>query len=201
MTPGLQFWISVAALVISPLLAVQASRIIERGKEKRARQLSVFKTLMQTRASGLAPDHVQALNRIDVEFYVRPGVRRRLDKKSQAVLRAWKAYLDHLNVENPDASAWITRKEDLFVDLLFAMGQCLGYDFDKTDIRRTSYFPRGHGEIELDQLRIRKGFADVVEGRKGLPVYVVQPPAPPPPPEQPSSARPTTALPPLPPKS
>ena len=128
---------------------------------------------MRTRATVLAPEHVQALNRIDVEFYGS-------DEKSVSVLRAWKAHLDHLNTGDPATPEWGTRRDDLFLDLLFAMGRCLGYDFDKTDIRRTSYFPRGHGETEFDLQRIRKGLADIVDAKRSSPVTTYSPPPAPP---------------------
>src|SRR5688572_26872426 len=82
----LQFWFSVVSVMISPLIAVQVTVWLQRNREKRERQLSVFKTLMRTRASGMAPEHVQALNMIDVEFYDGP-------KRPGAVVRSWKAYL------------------------------------------------------------------------------------------------------------
>ena len=91
---------------------------------------------------------------IDIEFH---GT----DAKSKAVLSSWKAYLDHLNSAQTDQAMWLSRKEDLFVDLLYEMGRHLGYDFDKTHIRRTSYFPRGVGEREADQLAITQGLAGV----------------------------------------
>ena len=162
-------------VLISPLLAVQATVWLQRKRETRERQLEVFKTLMRTRASGLAPDHVQALNMIDVEFY--DG-----SKKQGAVVRAWKAYLDHLNnATAAPTEVWATRREDLFIDLLHAMATHLGLDFDKTDLRRTSYFPRAYGDTELELLRIRAGLADVVDGRRSLPVTVHPPPPQPPP--------------------
>ncbi len=166
----LQFSIYVASVLVSPLLAVQATLMIQHYREKRERRLSVFKALMRTRASGLHPDHVQALNSIHVEFYGS-------DAKTVAVLRSFKAYLEHLNTGDPSTSAWATRKDDLFTDLLFAMGRCLGYDFDMTDIRRTAYFPRGYGDAEADQLRIRRGLADIVEAKRPLPVSTWTPPS------------------------
>jgi hypothetical protein len=84
-------WINIVAILVAPLVAVQLSLWLERRKQRRLRQLETFRTLMATRASGLAPDHVKALNMIDVEFYGS-------DKGSKAVLQAWRAYLDHLNM-------------------------------------------------------------------------------------------------------
>lgn len=168
-------WLTVLAILLAPLVAIQVSMFIERRKERRQRQLALFRTLMTTRASGLAPDHVTALNTIDIEFYAK-------DAKSKAVLSAWKAYLDHLSSgDDPPDKAWHTRREDLLIDLLHQMAIKLGYDFDKTAIRRTVYFPKGYGDVEGDQFKIRKGLVSVLEGKKPIAVTIEagsNPPAP-----------------------
>jgi hypothetical protein len=103
-------WINIVAILVAPLVAVQVSLWLERRKERRRRQLETFRTLMATRASGLAPDHVKALNMIDVEFYGS-------DKSSKAVLHG-RSYLDHLNMAATASEAWGTKREDLLVNLL-----------------------------------------------------------------------------------
>jgi Family of unknown function (DUF6680) len=170
MTQG-QFWIYVLSVLLSPLLAVQATMWLQRKRAKRERQLDVFKTLMRTRASTLAPDHVQALNMVDVEFY---GA-----KKGDPVLRAWKAYVNHLNTAGATLEIWGTRREELFIELLDAMARYLGFDFDKTEIRNTSYFPVGYGDREFEAQRIRTGLADIIDQKRTLPVTVYSPPPPP----------------------
>lgn len=157
--------LNIIAVLLSPLAAVQASSWLARHKERRERRLYVFRTLMATRASGLAAEHVQALNLIDIEFH---GT----DAKSKAVLNAWKAYLDHLSNSQVEGVVWSAKREDLFVDLLYEMSRHLGYDFDKTHIRRTSYFPRGYGDLEVDQLAIRKGLAAIIKGEASFPIFV-----------------------------
>jgi hypothetical protein len=97
---------------------------------------------------------------------------RNTDKRSRAILNAWKAYLDHLGVPQTNSEVWGTKREDLFVDLLYEMSQFLGYDFDKTHIRRTSYFPKGYGELEFDQYEVRKGVLGVLRGERSLPMFV-----------------------------
>ena len=57
------------AVLLSPLIALQVSDRLQQSRERRQRKVHVFRTLMATRAAALAPDHVQALNVIDVEFY------------------------------------------------------------------------------------------------------------------------------------
>jgi len=167
--------LAVVAVLVSPLVAIQVSELLARIKEKKERRFRLYSTLMATRATRLAPAHVEALNLIDVEFH---GT----DKKSKAVLSAWRAYLDHLNTpRDPDAAVWDSKRDDLFVDLLYEMSRHVGYDFDKTHIRRTSYYPIGHGDIEFDQYIIRKALRRVLEGNLAIPVRVSDAPQPPPP--------------------
>ncbi|QLL16001.1 DUF6680 family protein [Pseudomonas chlororaphis] len=72
--------------LFSPFIAVQASRLLDERNEIRGRKLSIFKTLMATRSYGISWAHVEALNRIDLEFM-------KDHKKEKAVVEAWKAGL------------------------------------------------------------------------------------------------------------
>lgn len=98
---------------------------------------------------------------IDIEFY---GA----DKSSKAVLQAWKAYLDHLNMASAASEAWATKKQDLLVDLLQKMAAYLGFELHQTDIKRTSYFPRGYGEAEAELLEIRKLLLSILRGHRAF---------------------------------
>jgi hypothetical protein len=91
-------WITVAAVVAGPILAVQAQRIVESINKKHERRLKIFKSLMSTRAERVSREHVQALNLIDIEFYGRVKFRTRWQTRSEkAVTNAWKNYNAHLN--------------------------------------------------------------------------------------------------------
>lgn len=138
----------VLATAVSPLIAVQVTRFLDDRNEERGRKLRVFKTLMATRAYTLSPGHVEALNTIDLEF----STKRRTDK---AVLEVWQQYLDHLGNTGMEAGAWAVRRVDILVDMLYAMGNSLGYDFNKTQIKNGTYSPGAHGRIETEQGRIR----------------------------------------------
>lgn len=155
-----QFWIYMFAILISPLIAVQVTEFLQQHKEERGRRLWIFKTLMATRANRLSLDHVQALNMIDIEF-------RGMGRRGKPTLEAWTAYLHHLNTHLPP-DIWVSRGDDLFVDLLFAMACSLGYRMNKTDIRSTSYFPTGHGRVENEQTRIRTGILELLDGTRAL---------------------------------
>lgn len=158
-----QFGLYIAALLFSPLIAVQVTERLRRRSEKVSRQRLIFTTLMRTRAYRLAPDHVQALNSIDAEFY-----------EEKAVIDAWRAHLDHLNTDSK-AEGWAARTDELFLNLLSALSEHLGYSFDRAVLKGTSYFPMGHGEFEKEQNAIRKGLVDVLAGARALPVELREP--------------------------
>ena len=61
-------WITISAIIIGPILAVQVQKLIERYKEKNDRKLNIFKTLMATRGARVSFEHVRALNMIDTEY-------------------------------------------------------------------------------------------------------------------------------------
>ena len=62
-------WLVIAlATLIGPIAAVQISQWLDRKRHARAEKVVVFRTLMATRATTLAPSHVEALNTIDIVF-------------------------------------------------------------------------------------------------------------------------------------
>jgi hypothetical protein len=156
----------ILATALSPLIAVQVTRYLDDRNEERGRKLAVFKTLMATRAYTISPRHVEALNSIDLEFLPHRA-------KEKAVLDVWQQYLDHLGNTGMEPSAWALRRVDLLVDLLHAMGNALGYSFNKTQIKNGTYSPVAHGKLEEEQGRVRELAIEVLEGRRPLGMRVV----------------------------
>lgn len=159
-------WMMILAVLLGPIIAVQLTRYLDNKKEERTRKLEVFKTLMATRAYTISWDHVVALNRIDLEFD-------KDNKKEKAVIEAWKAYLDLLGDKEMPPEQWAVKRIDLLVELLHKMAQVLDYDFDKTHIKNSSYSPMAHGNIEEEQKAIRAGLIEVLEGKRPIPMAVV----------------------------
>ena len=159
-------WLMISAVLLGPIIAVRLTRYLDSKKEERERKLQVFKTLMATRAYTISWDHVVALNRIDLEFD-------KNKKKEKAVIEAWKAYLDLLGDKNIPLEQWGVKRIDLLVELLHKMAQVLDYDFDKTHIKNSSYSPVAHGNIEDEQKALRTGLIEVLEGKRPLPMSVV----------------------------
>jgi len=159
-------WLMITAVLLGPIIAVQLTRYLDNKKEERERKLQVFKTLMATRAHTVSWDHVVALNRIDLEFD-------KDNKTEKAVIEAWKAYLDLLGDKSLAPEQWAVKRVDLLVELLHKMAQVLDYDFDKTHIKNSSYSPVAHGNIENEQQALRAGLIQVLEGKRPIPMSVV----------------------------
>ncbi|MUK32083.1 hypothetical protein GNP44_18610 [Aliivibrio fischeri] len=168
-------WITVAAVIIGPIFAVQAQKIIENITERKKRKVKLFHTLMETRATRLSGSHVSALNMIDLEFYGKSIIGKRWQSKAEKeVTNAWKVYNDHLNNRYSEErlDAWGERSTDLFTSLLYAMAQSLGYDFDEVQLKRDCYSPIAHGRIEDEQNQVRAGLLAVLEGRSSLQMHI-----------------------------
>lgn len=164
-------WLVIVAIIIAPILAVQIQKFIEDKKEKRARKMQIFRTLMATRATPLYPQHVEALNMIDIEFF-----------ESKKITEAWKLLLDNFanypkDTKDPKYQAQLNscmeKSTDLLTDLLYEMGKYLNYKFDKVHLKRGAYIPKGHADYILDQEFIRRAFVGVLLGQVPIPIKII----------------------------
>jgi hypothetical protein len=172
----LKDWATIVAVLLGLILAVQAQKAVEAFRERRRRKTFLFEQLMATRASRLAPEHVRALNMVDLIFYGERvlGVQRRTGKE-QRVLDAWKEYHDHLNTKSEEGqiALWAAHGDELFTNLLYAIAQDLGFKFDRVQLKRGSYSPIAHGEIEAELTELRKAALSLVTGKHALKMNVV----------------------------
>jgi hypothetical protein len=133
-------WITISAIIIGPILAVQVQKLIEGYKEKNDRKLNIFKTLMATRGAKVSFEHVRALNMIDTEFV---GISK--------VTNAWKNYLDCLSTNyetETQLALWAEKRDELFVNLLKEIANHLHYDFDDVHLKQYIF----HAHMEKKQL-------------------------------------------------
>ena len=161
-------WITAAAIVLGPILALLAQRGLDHIREKRRRRLLLYMTLMSTRATGVAPDHVNALNSIDVVFS---------DKSDQEVRDAWHKVLAHLGTD-PNAAGWQEKLNDLKVDLFREIGVRVGYDFTTDYLKRQIYLPTYYVNAESELLQIRHALTEALTD-DGLKVKLAVPQEPP----------------------
>jgi hypothetical protein len=157
------------AILLGPILAVQIDRYIEREREGRKRRVWIFRELMLTRALRVSPRHVEALNGILLEFSA--------DKKPEKkVVDAWKLYSGHLSEPNPsDMNIWLDASARHLIDLLYEMSCCLGYGFNKQDIKAGSYYPSYLQEVDQENNDLRKALLATYSGKTALKVENVEP--------------------------
>ncbi|HAF87367.1 MAG: hypothetical protein CMF38_06385 [Legionellaceae bacterium] len=156
--------LTIVAILTGPIISVQIQKWLDKYKEIRAKRLDIVKTLMATRGTHVSFEHVRALNMIDIEF---AGV----DKVQQA----WQAYLACLSEEEKHHSfettqKWLEENDKLFIELLYCMMSHLGYEFDKSYLKKTVYRPKAYNDEEQYQQLIRRYVRDVINGKKIIPV-------------------------------
>ena len=160
----METWSIVVATLLSPLIAIQVSRVIERAKEKQARRYELFETLMMTRAAILDVRRVEALNMITLVY----GKRSDRDVKAQ-----WKKYYAHLNTTNID-EAWRRDEVKLYSELLEILAMKNGIDLDAGELQQPAYFPVGHQQLMDDANYLRDMTKRLLDGQIALPVRIVR---------------------------
>lgn len=161
-----EIWIGLAAILTSPLVALLIEKYLEKLRAQEDRRVMIFRALMANRASRLSPAYVQALNGVEVEFF---GETR--------VIEAWRSLLDQLNtphdkVTDPQVTQWNDRVTTFLNDLLYEMGESLGYHFDKVSLKKNAYYPSGWQLVEGEQMKLRQAAVKVFEGEKPLKVEI-----------------------------
>ncbi len=162
-------WLMIVAVILGPILAVQIQKFIDRRAEDRNKKLRVFRDLMTTRATTLAFQHVSALNMVGLEFN---------GKKYTKVVNAWKTYLDHLASYPKDdenmQKIWAEKKDDQLSDLLYEMGESLGFQFDKVHIKKAGYSPQAYADQEFETNFIRRKIVEMFLGEGSIPMAIKQ---------------------------
>ena len=179
-------WVLAFAALAGPVLAVQAQKWVERWRERAGRKQLIFQTLMSTRAnsSRLTIEHANALNMIDLVFYGRRIMgKARPTKTETAVTNAWRTYRTHLNSTFPkeDANAgglWTGTSNTLFANLLVALADDVGYDFERVQLSEGAYQPSGQGNSVFELTQIRHALLDLLNGNRNLNMDVKGFPAP-----------------------
>jgi hypothetical protein len=157
----------VFATFAGPVFAVLVTRYIDNQRRYRERRLAIFRSLMATRRTAAAPEKVNALNLVEIEFY-----------GAQSVQTAHQAVMTHINTPAPLPSGWNERHRTLMTRLLSEMAKVLGYNLPQLDVLEGGYYPQGLMDIELEQQTLRRALIETLSGQRPL---VVSPAAPAPP--------------------
>jgi hypothetical protein len=163
-------WAIVLATALGPVMAILITRWRDRVREIHSRRMRIFRTLMATRRQTITPDHVVALNLIEVNFY---GVK--------SIEKAWRVYHRHLNsaprgrpMTPNESSEFEEARNDLLAKLLFAIAQFLNFTLSEIDVRNGGYAPDGWRYRDERQGELLELAREMAAGRRPLPVYPVQ---------------------------
>jgi hypothetical protein len=160
---SLESWLTIAAILVGPLAALLIQKKLEDRGARVDRKVRIFRDLMANRASRLSAPYVQALNGIETEFYG--------DRK---VIEAWRSLVNHLNTPQgagePALARWTERLTELLNNMLYEMGESLGYHFDKVTLERNAYYPTHWNTIEAENTQLRQAAIKVFEGQMPLKV-------------------------------
>jgi len=175
--------ITLIALVAGPVIAVLIARHLDDRRAKRNRQLDIFRTLMRTRRMTISPDHVGALNLVEIEFQEVPSV-----------INEWTVYINHLftehskltNEQTDDKTSqeeWGRRTDiynkringeraKLLAKLLHSISRVLNFKIEQLDIFEGGYMPVAWNDIEMQQEAIRRFAVGLYLGTHKVPVAV-----------------------------
>lgn len=140
-------YMTLGAVALSPTIAILVGRYLEDRRKHSDRRFEILKTLIATRSSRLDPEHVRALNLIDIEFSGN-------SKMEQEIRDKWQLYRQHLRTTRSpsNTSTWDQRTSDLLHDLLYSISQRLGYKLSRSGIESGSYYPDLYLNIEVTKL-------------------------------------------------
>ena len=154
-------WAILAATFLGPICAVLVTRYIDERRDTRQRRLHIFRALMGTRRAQLAPEHIGALNLIEIDY-----------RGCAGVLSAWGEYLRNLGtiIDERNANQTFRARQNLFVKLLSEMAKVLNLKIEQLEIFEGGYFPQASVDLEAQQAAIRKLFTEISEGKRALPI-------------------------------
>jgi hypothetical protein len=162
----LEGWLTIAAIIVGPVLAFVVQHWRDVRREDRSRKLRIFQQLLLTLRAPMAPAHVDALNSIPLEFY-----------SETATMEAWRLYTSHLSnsaMLKNNNRGWGEKKYELLIDLAYAMGKGLGFaHIDKATLRDNIYVPQGYEDREEQFRQIRESLLQVLRGQHPIPMTMV----------------------------
>lgn len=171
--------LTIVAIIIGPIAAVRITRNLDEKREEQGRRMDVFRTLMRTRRVTLSPDHVGALNLVEIEF-----------KDEGPVIAAWRQYFENLgerwpdDLKMPEIEERTRRRAGLLTKLLHAMANSLNFTIEQLEIFEGGYAPQGWQDEEETQRALRYNLLQVLTGKRAFPVTSINQPiasqAPPP---------------------
>lgn len=156
--------VTIGAVLAGPILAVIMTRWIDASRSRLEHKLGLFRILMRTRRMTLNPDHVGALNLVEVEF-----------SDVEPVMKAWREYYKALNTPVPtddkvQLDLFLSDTDAKLARLLHAIAKDVGTKIEQLDILQGGYSPQAYADIETEQRQLRQLLIRLLSGQLILPV-------------------------------
>ncbi|WP_193187634.1 DUF6680 family protein [Nisaea sediminum] len=177
--------LTLLAIIFGPIMAIVVTRIVDAIREKRERRMEVFRTLMRTRRTPMYPEHVGALNLVEIEFFDQKDVVQKL-RDLFAHLGGQQARSESERTDIPGLTSDQIRQRDnsygrrlseererLRSKLLHSIAKSLGFNIEQLEIFEGGYSPQGWANIEDEQSLIRRWIIELAARRTGVPVDVM----------------------------
>lgn len=148
-------WVNVLAILLGPILAVQAQSFIENKREKKQRKLEILKTLIATKSQPQMYEHVRALNLINIEFY-----------GNKKVISAWEKYYNFLSNGKTETIEWHNEREDLLTKLLSEILEATRFKFNKSQL--ATYTPKAFFDTEISNNILKEKLKTVLSGETAI---------------------------------
>jgi hypothetical protein len=158
---------TIVAIVYGPIKAVEITRRKDLERDAEARKRLILSALMRTRKMVMNPDHVGALNQVQLEFF-----------NYANVLQTYRAYIANLSETVPPPGNaldnFLARRNDLFFDLLHTIAQASGVTIDRHELDRLAYVPFGWQTEQNEVQAFRTGMLAILNGQRPLLVAAAQ---------------------------
>jgi len=157
--------LTIIALLAGPIIAVGIADYRQNRQVQRGQKEWIFRTLITTKSSPLAMDHINAINLTGLIF-------RKPDTLEKDVIEAWKLYRAHLDKGQVTSPQWWgPRQLELLDELLYKIALALKVPLSVSEIKNsTSYYPAGIAKAEAENNRIRELWLQVLENSRALPI-------------------------------
>ena len=156
---GLNAWLTLAAIFMSPIAAVAISLVFESRRRKRDGRMLILRQILITRHLPGDPSYSAAINLVPAEF-----------NDNANVMGAYKTYQVAINSAASDQLEVIARLNMSVraaqTKLIFAMMRSLKLKASEADIPLEAYAAKGMIErdnLYLESLRSQKRIADALE--------------------------------------
>jgi len=125
--------INICAILLSPVIAVLITIVLQNRRDKKNAKMNIFITLMSTRNRPPSEEITRALNMIDV-----------IISKDKNIRRLWSEYFGMLSNEGLNNPVGYKQREQKNLEMITAIANNLGYKREITslDVDKV-YFPIG----------------------------------------------------------